>query len=43
MIVDEVKLIPDGIEEVTQALREAIAAGARVILTTGGTGVTPRD
>ena len=43
VIVDEVKLIPDGIEEVTQALREAIAAGARVILTTGGTGVTPRD
>ena len=39
----KVKLIPDGIEEVTQALREAIAAGARVILTTGGTGVTPRD
>ena len=43
VIVDGVKLIPDGIEEVTQALREAIAAGARVILTTGGTGVTPRD
>ncbi len=43
VIVDEVKLIPDGMEEVTQALREAIAAGARVILTTGGTGVTPRD
>jgi len=36
-------LVPDGAASVEAALREAMAAGARVILTTGGTGVSPRD
>lgn len=36
-------LVPDGASSVEAALREALAAGARVILTTGGTGVSPRD
>lgn len=36
-------LVPDGASSVEKALRDAIAAGARVILTTGGTGVSPRD
>jgi len=36
-------LVPDGASSVEQALRDAIAAGARVVLTTGGTGVSPRD
>lgn len=36
-------LVPDGAEPVAQALRDAISAGARVILTTGGTGISPRD
>lgn len=36
-------LVPDGASSVEGALREAIASGARVILTTGGTGVSPRD
>ncbi len=33
---------PDG-EPVGEAIREAVAAGARAVLTTGGTGVTPTD
>lgn len=39
----ETTLVPDGVESVAQALHEAIAAGARVIITTGGTGISPRD
>ena len=35
-------VIPDG-EPVAQALREAIAAGYDVVITTGGTGLTPGD
>lgn len=41
--VAEVELVPDGIEPVQAALRGALDAGARVIVTVGGTGVTPRD
>lgn len=36
-------LIPDGAAEVEAALRAALAAGARLIVTSGGTGVTPQD
>lgn len=36
-------IVPDGADAVEQALRAAIAAGARLIVTTGGTGVSPRD
>lgn len=43
VVVDAVKVVPDGVEPVRAAIEEAIAAGARVVLTTGGTGVTPRD
>lgn len=43
VVVEAVRLIPDGAQEVRAAIEEAIADGARVILTTGGTGVTPRD
>lgn len=35
-------VVPDG-EPVAEALREVVAAGARVVLTTGGTGLTPTD
>lgn len=31
------------VEPVRGAVREAVAAGARVVLTTGGTGIMPRD
>lgn len=36
-------VVPDGADAVERALRDALAAGARVIVTTGGTGVGPRD
>ncbi|WES64489.1 MogA/MoaB family molybdenum cofactor biosynthesis protein [Microbacter sp. GSS18] len=36
-------IVPDGADSVERALRAALAAGARVIVTTGGTGVAPRD
>lgn len=39
----EVTVVPDGAESVAAALTAALAAGARVVLTTGGTGVAPRD
>src|SRR5690606_22240379 len=35
-------VVPDG-EPVTEALREAVAAGVAVVLTSGGTGVSPTD
>ncbi|MDO4686220.1 MAG: MogA/MoaB family molybdenum cofactor biosynthesis protein [Corynebacterium sp.] len=41
--VAEVVLVPDGVENVHAALQSALDAGARVIITVGGTGVTPRD
>ena len=36
-------LVPDGADAVEQALRDALATGARLVVTTGGTGVSPRD
>ena len=38
-----VVLVPDDAPAITAAIRDAVAAGARVVLTTGGTGVGPRD
>jgi molybdenum cofactor synthesis domain-containing protein len=35
-------VVPDG-EPVAEAIRSAVAAGARAVLTTGGTGLTPTD
>lgn len=37
------QVIPDGAESVADALRRAVARGVRLIVTTGGTGVGPRD
>ncbi|WP_151526290.1 MogA/MoaB family molybdenum cofactor biosynthesis protein [Serinicoccus kebangsaanensis] len=36
-------IVPDGVESVAEALREAVAGGARLIVSTGGTGMGPRD
>ncbi|MCJ1707628.1 molybdenum cofactor biosynthesis protein B [Microbacterium sp. VKM Ac-2923] len=36
-------VVPDGADSVEAALREAVAAGPGLIVTTGGTGVSPRD
>ena len=34
---------PDDVEALAQVLREAVAGGADVVLTTGGTGLSPTD
>lgn len=36
-------VVPDGADSVEGAVRAALAGGARLIVTTGGTGVSPRD
>lgn len=36
-------LVPDHVDRIISALQSAIAAGANVILTTGGTGLSPND
>lgn len=36
-------VVPDGADSVERALRQALAGGARLIVTTGGTGVSARD
>ncbi len=40
--VGDVAVVPDG-DPVGAAIAAAVAAGARVVLTTGGTGLTPTD
>ena len=40
--VDDPVVVPDG-DPVGSAIRAAVDAGARVVLTTGGTGLTPTD
>ncbi|SIT68796.1 molybdenum cofactor biosynthesis protein B [Microbacterium sp. RU33B] len=40
---DAAVIVPDGADSVAAALRVALADGARLIVTTGGTGVGPRD
>lgn len=41
--VDAVAVVPDGAESVERAIREVLRAGARFVVTSGGTGVSPRD
>lgn len=36
-------IVPDGVETVAGALRDAVAQGARLVVSTGGTGMGPRD
>jgi molybdenum cofactor synthesis domain-containing protein len=40
--VDDPVVVPDG-EPVADAIRSAVEGGARAVLTTGGTGITPTD
>jgi len=40
---DAARIVPDGAAAVSGALRAALADGARLIVTTGGTGVSRRD
>jgi len=39
----EGRVVPDGEDSVRGAILEALGAGARLVVTTGGTGVGPRD
>ncbi len=41
--VDVVAVVPDDIERIATAILDAIAHGNRLIVTTGGTGIAPRD
>lgn len=36
-------VVPDDVEAIRSALRSAIALGAQVVITTGGTGLAPTD
>jgi molybdenum cofactor synthesis domain-containing protein len=36
-------VVPDEVDAIRAAVRDAVAAGAGVVLTTGGTGLTPTD
>ncbi|WOF24633.1 MogA/MoaB family molybdenum cofactor biosynthesis protein [Microbacterium betulae] len=40
---EDARIVPDGEDSVADALRAAIEGGARLVVTTGGTGVGPRD
>ncbi|MBB2976585.1 molybdenum cofactor synthesis domain-containing protein [Microbacterium endophyticum] len=42
-ICDAPTVVADGADNVEAALHAALVAGARLIVTTGGTGVSPRD
>jgi molybdenum cofactor biosynthesis protein B len=42
-LVDGVTVVPDEADAVTDALREAVATGIDLVVTTGGTGFSPRD
>lgn len=37
------RVVSDGVAEVEGALREAVASGVHLVVTTGGTGLSPRD
>lgn len=37
------RIVPDDVEAIRAAVRDALAAGAAAVLTTGGTGLTPTD
>lgn len=39
----QLRVVPDGIESVASALRAALADGARLVITSGGTGIGPHD
>lgn len=37
------EIVPDDVERIRAVLRQALAAGASAVITTGGTGLTPTD
>ncbi len=36
-------VVPDGVDSVSAAIAAALASGARLVVTSGGTGLTPQD
>lgn len=42
-VVDAPVIVPDEMDEIRAAILAAVDAGARVVITTGGTGIGPRD
>lgn len=41
--VSRLVVVPDEVDRIVDAVREAVAGGARVVLTCGGTGIGPTD
>ncbi len=41
--VDPIVVVADDLESIGAAIEQATAAGARLVVTTGGTGIAPRD
>lgn len=41
--VDEVRIVPDELDAIANAIVAATDSGARLVVTTGGTGIAPRD
>jgi molybdenum cofactor synthesis domain-containing protein len=42
-VVDETVIVPDDIPAIAQEIERATDAGIRLVVTTGGTGLSPRD
>lgn len=42
-VVDETVIVPDVVEAIAQEIERAADAGIRLVVTTGGTGLSPRD
>ena len=41
--VDSVMIVPDDVDAIATAIENATGDGARLVVTTGGTGIAPRD
>jgi molybdopterin adenylyltransferase len=41
--VDRIVVVADELDSIAAAIEQATAAGARLVVTTGGTGIAPRD
>ena len=41
--VDDLQVVPDEVERITEAVMTAVARGVDLVVTTGGTGLGPRD